>query len=383
MSVLRIPVKAEIIDWAIANGEKTESELKKKYMLDTWKNPQTDHDNPTFKQIQNFSRDTHIPFNYFFKNHLPEEKNEFVKFRTINNNSVQPSRRLIDTIYAMETRQQWMKEYLLDQNETVKFKYSKIFNEHMDPMTAAKEVLALLNLSDILGMAMSDDDFFNVIRTRISSLGIMVMQSGIVGTNTQRPLDVNEFRAFVLIDSVTPLIFINSRDSKKAKVFSLLHELIHIFLGNNEVLNVSPEADIKNERWINQVTINVLIPADQLTKLISKNSSPEDNVKHLSSRFHTSLVATAIRTKELHVFSDHIVDWAKAKQKKDLQLKLEQKSSGGDFYNTAISRIDRYFANAIINTESSGSMAILQAASMLGVTLKTYDATVDKILGMA
>lgn len=383
MAVLRIPVKAEIIDWAIDNGEKTESELKKKYALDTWKNPQTDYDNPTFKQIQNFSRDTHVPFNYFFKNQLPEEKNEFVKFRTINNNSIQPSRRLIDTIYAMETRQQWMKDYLLDQNETVKFKYSKIFNEHMDPIAASKNVLALLNLSDILGTAMSDDDFFNVIRTRISSLGIMVMQSGIVGTNTQRPLDVDEFRAFVLIDSVTPLIFINSRDSKKAKVFSLIHELIHIFLGNNEVLNVSPEADIKNERWINQVTINVLIPADQLTKLISKNSSSEDNVKHLSSRFRTSLVATAIRTKELHVFSDHIVDWAKAKPKKDLQLKLEQKSSGGDFYNTAISRIDRYFANAIINTESSGSMAILQAASMLGATLKTYDATVDKILSMA
>lgn len=383
MAILRIPVKTEIIDWAIDNGEKEESELKKKYALDAWKNPQTDHDNPTFKQIQDFSRDTHIPFNYFFKDKLPEEKNEFVKFRTINNDTVQPSRRLIDTIYAMETRQEWMKEYLLDQNKTVSFQFSKIFSDTMDPVAVSKDVLELLNLSDTLGIAMSDDDFFNVIRTQISSLGIMVMQNGIVGTNTQRPLDVEEFRAFVLIDSVIPLIFVNSRDSKKAKIFSLIHELIHVFLGNNEVLNVSPEDDIANERWINQVTINVLIPANKIDKLISKKVSPENNVKLLSRRFHTSLVATAIRMKELHIWGDNIVDWSKKEQSKYLQLKFEKKSSGGDFYNTAISRIDRYFANAIINTESSGSMAIVQAASMLGVTLKTYDTTVDKILGMA
>jgi len=383
MAILRIPVKTEIIDWAIDNGEKEESELKKKYALDAWKNPQTDHDNPTFKQIQDFSRDTHIPFNYFFKDKLPEEKNEFVKFRTINNDTVQPSRRLIDTIYAMETRQEWMKEYLLDQNKTVSFQFSKIFSDTMDPVAVSKDVLELLNLSDTLGIAMSDDDFFNVIRTQISSLGIMVMQNGIVGTNTQRPLDVEEFRAFVLIDSVIPLIFVNSRDSKKAKIFSLIHELIHVFLGNNEVLNVSPEDDIANERWINQVTINVLIPANKIDKLISKKVSPENNVKLLSRRFHTSLVATAIRMKELHIWGDNIVDWSKKEQSKYLQLKFEKKSSGGDFYNTAVSRIDRYFANAIINTESSGSMAIVQAASMLGVTLKTYDTTVDKILGMA
>ncbi|MFD1420128.1 ImmA/IrrE family metallo-endopeptidase [Lactiplantibacillus songbeiensis] len=383
MAILRIPVKAEIIDWAIDNGEKKELELKKKYALDAWKNPQTDHDNPTFKQIQNFSRDTHIPFNYFFKDKLPEEKNEFVKFRTINNDTVQPSRRLIDTIYAMETRQEWMKEYLLDQNKTISFQFSKVFSDTMDPVAVSKDVLELLNLSDTLGIAMSDDDFFNVIRTKISSLGIMVMQNGIVGTNTQRPLDVEEFRAFVLIDSVIPLIFVNSRDSKKAKIFSLIHELIHVFLGNNEVLNVSPEDDIANERWINQVTINVLIPANKIDKLISKKVSPENNVKLLSRRFHTSLVATAIRMKELHIWGDNIVDWSKKEQSKYLQLKFEKKSSGGDFYNTAVSRIDRYFANAIINTESSGSMAIVQAASMLGVTLKTYDTTVDKILGMA
>lgn len=102
MTTLRIPISSEVIEWAIAYGEKSEDELRKKYRLGAWRNPQSDRDLPTFKQVQDFSRDTRIPFNYFFKKEAPAEDNTFVKFRTINNSAVQPSRRLIDTIHAME-----------------------------------------------------------------------------------------------------------------------------------------------------------------------------------------------------------------------------------------------------------------------------------------
>jgi len=105
--------------------------------LDVWENPKTDHDFPTFKQIQNFSRDTHIPFDYFFKNEVPKEENAFVKFRTVNNAAVQPSRRLIDTIHAMESRQAWMKAYLLEQDDQVQFKLSRRINEDMNAISVA------------------------------------------------------------------------------------------------------------------------------------------------------------------------------------------------------------------------------------------------------
>jgi len=227
---------------------------------------------------------------------------------------------------------------------------------------------------------MTDDDFFTTLRSSISALGIMVMQNGIVGTNTHRPLDVDEFRAFVLVDEVTPLIFINSADSKKAKIFSLIHELVHALLGHNEVLNVSPEDDVISERWINRVTINVLMPAKEVELSMAVDRKFEDNLKRLSRQFHVSLVATAIRLKSLDIYGDSAVTWAKNEQQKNLKSRV--KSSGGNFYNTAISRVDRHFANAVINNESSGNLAVATAASMLGVTLKTYDATVDIALKM-
>lgn len=381
MTTLRIPVSQEVIDWAIAHGEKSEDELRQKYRLDAWKTPQSDRDFPTFKQVQDFSRDTRIPFNYFFKQEAPAEDNTFVKFRTINNSAVQPSRRLIDTIHAMESRQEWMRQYLLEQNDQSHFAFLNSIHDSDHPTHSAKVVLDLLKLADIWKVSMTDDEFFNALRSNISALGIMVMQNGIVGTNTHRPLNVDEFRAFVLVDDVTPLIFINSADSKKAKIFSLVHELVHALLGHSEVLNVSPEDDVASERWINQVTINVLMPVEKANYAMAADRKPEDNLQYLSRKFHVSLVATAIRMKALGIYDDSAVVWAKNEQRQSLESR--GKSSGGNFYNTAISRVDRHFANAVINNESSGNLAVATAASMLGITLKTYDATVDRILGMA
>lgn len=380
-AVVRVPVSEDVINWAIEHGEKSEDELLKKYDLQAWKNPKADHDNPTFKQIQSFSRETRIPFNYFFNQEIPQETNNFVKFRTINNTNVQPSRRLIDTIHEMESRQEWMKAYLLKQEDIQQSKLLNSLNVKMDSQDAAKRVISLLKLTDILEKSMTDDDYFTTLRIRLGSLGIMVMQNGIVGTNTHRPLDVAEFRAFVLIDETVPLIFINSADSKKAKIFSLVHEFIHVMLGQNEVLNVSPDVDVADERWINAVTINALLPEQNICATMSKKSSHKKNLMLLSRKFHTSLVATAIRLETLGIYGRAEVKWAQENQKQNLQLKT--KSSGGDFYNTAISRVDRRFANAVINNESAGSISISSAADMLGVTLKTYNTTVDKILGMA
>lgn len=376
----RVPVNPKILDWAIEHGEKSRSELAQKYPVDAWRNSDS-HDNPTFKQLQRFSQDTHIPFNYFFGTEVPREENTFVKFRTVNNASVQPSRRLIDTIHMMESRQAWMKDDLLNQNEHHRFGLLHQVNLKMSPTTVATTVLNLLTLSESLGTSMTDEDFFTLLRTKISALGIMVMQNGIVGTNTHRPLDVTEFRAFVLIDPVVPLIFINSADSKKAKIFSLLHEFIHVLLGQSEVLNVAPDTALQNERWINRVTINVLMPPTAVKASLAPKQPASANLKFLSRRFHTSLVATAIQLKSMHLYDDRLIDWAEKEQATGLKRKT--KSTGGDFYNTALSRVDRRFANAVINHEASGQLAITSAASMLGVSLKTYDATVDRILGLA
>ena len=70
---LRTPINPIFFEWAVKRSNKNPRELNKKFKkLSEWKKGRV---KPTFKQLENFAKATHVPFGYFFMDQPPVGKN--------------------------------------------------------------------------------------------------------------------------------------------------------------------------------------------------------------------------------------------------------------------------------------------------------------------
>lgn len=221
---------------------------------------------PTFKQIEEFSRKTGIPLGYFFLNALPQEKIELLKFRTVDSEKlINPSRELKITIQDMESIQDWMRDYRQSNGDDA-LEWVGCINEQNTKICTSK-IRKILDIRENWFENVKDSrSAFNFIRNRLSRCGVIVMMNGVMRNNTYKPLNIAEFRAFALTDKFAPLIFINSVDSDAGKLFSLLHETVHIALGRSDLFNVSEYAEITGvsdeEVFCNAVAAEILVPKE-------------------------------------------------------------------------------------------------------------------------
>ena len=193
-------------------------------------------------------------------------------FRTLNNKVAKKiSLNLRDVINQCQLQQDWYIEYA-EENELEKCSLVNKSNLDEDPKDAAEKLKIYLNYKEKdLSKA---DDYRRYLRAVIEQAGVLVFISSTVGNNNTRPLDINEFRGFALSDPYAPLIFINSSDSVSAQIFTMIHELAHIMLGESGISNEAMEeifVSSQIEKWCNAVAANFLVPEDKLKLLYEQN----------------------------------------------------------------------------------------------------------------
>ena len=382
-------VKPIIIQWAIQSAGKDVRGLSDKFdKIDKWTSEESEL---TVSELNKLSKELRIPFGYFFLPEPPDEDIKLLKYRTIDNeDQAKPSRELIDTIKYMEKRQSFMRDALIEDGFLPhEFVGSATIENNTEAL--ASKITQELKLK--INWNKNNPNTFNVLREEISNLGILVMQNGVVGNNNHRILNVAEFRAFVLIDQYVPLIFLNARDSTNAKVFSLCHELVHVWLGVDELYNDNFTSNqiVNNsqlEKFCNEVAAEMLLPLSSIQSTLEPQLDIYTNIKHISKVFNVSELVVCIRLKEKKIIDNKVFNEVYANlliemRENLLGKQLQEKKSGGDYYATNGSRLDARFATTVSRKAREGRILYTEAYELIGAKGKTYDNLIKYVEGRA
>lgn len=381
-------INQEIVAWAQARAGLTVDDLAKKMgvkpdRLMQWK---TGGEAMTFKQMKKLAEKTHTPLGYLFAEKPPEESLPVPDFRTFGDHDAaraRPSVNLLDTIYGMQRRQSWFRDYLIEIGAApLPFTQRDARRESVPAVAASMR--ELLQAEKDQGIAEPFADKEAAMRGLLKSVGdetgVLVVRNGVVGNNTSRPLDVKEFRGFALYDEYAPLIFINNNDAKTAQIFTLAHELAHIYLGQGGVSNLDfrtlDNAD-KAEKFCNAVAAELLVPVEPFLMRWKKRKASGRQIAAMGRRLNVSGLVVARRALENKLISrDWYWDFYNEQEKRARKNPdaADSQKGGGDFYAAYFHRANRRFAAAVVVSALEGRLSYRDAHNLLGVSkTKTFN----------
>ena len=362
---MRVDVKPKLLRWARERASLKLGELAERIpQLPAWERGAA---RPTLKQIERFAKATYTPVGFLFLQEPPIERIPIPDLRTAGNERIErPSPDLLDTVYICQQRQEWYRDFARSVREDpVPFVGSAHLTSDVVE-TAARMRRALGFDLDERRQTPTWTDALRRFIEQADALGILVMCSGVVLNNNRRHLDPEEFRGFAMTDDLAPLIFINGADTKAAQMFTLAHELAHIWLGQSAVSDAQaawlPEHEV--ERWCNQVAAEILVPLAVVREEYQPKVELLAEVNRLARRFKVSTLVILRRIHDVGGLTRQQL-W-KAYEAELERLRAIPRGSGGDFYLTQAARVSKRFARALVVSTLEGQTLHRDAFRLLG-----------------
>jgi len=367
--MIRAPVNPSLLRWARERSGIAYDTLTTKFKkLRAWEEGETQ---PTLKQVEAFALAVHVPVGYLFLTKPPEEAIPIPDFRTLAAHEItRPSPNLLDTIYACQERQGWYREFALVAGQP-KLEFVGSATVNTPPEIIAAEMRETLGFD--LTARQECPTWTDALRMFIGQTdeaGVLVMVSGVVASNNLRRLDPAEFRGFALSDPLAPLIFINGRDTKAAQMFTLAHELAHIWLGASALSNlgIAPRSGSRREEvWCNAAAAELLVPLGALQSAFRQGEPLAETLSRLARTFKVSTLVILRRLLDAGWIDRDCFDEAWDLEVERLRALVQGGSGGGDFYRTTVGRVSNRFARTLIRSTLEGNTLYRDAFRMLGV----------------
>ena len=367
---VRVAVHPALLEWARSRSGIDETVWHKRFPLfDAWIAGDAQ---PTLRQLQDYAAKTYTPVGFLLLDEPPVETLPIADFRTPpgQGRSMQATGNLLDTLRACQARQEWYRDNQLLHNEP-RVDFVGSVTVSTPPAVAATSMRDALGWTgEVREELGSWQEALAQLRERAEDVGVLVTISGIVGSNTHRRLDPNEFRGFALVDDYAPLVFVNGADAKSAQVFTLAHELAHLWLGATGLSDAEAESgrEFAEERWCNAVAAELLVPMSDFEQAFDPAGALRPQLEPLARRYRVSTQVILARVREFGA-----IDWDEFMLERDIErTRIESLDRGrsalaGNYYATKPVQVGKRFTRDLIASTLEGRTTYTEAFRLLGV----------------
>jgi Zn-dependent peptidase ImmA (M78 family) len=216
----------------------------------------------------------------------------------------------------------------------------------------------------------------NYLIEKAEEKGIIVLRNGIVGNNTHRKLNINEFRGFVLYEEIAPVIFINNNDAISAKIFTLIHEIVHILIGQSASFDLRylQSANNEIEQFCDKCTAEFLVPTKEIINIYTQITDLEDLARH----FKVSQIVILRRLLDTSLITQQEF-YSQLKDLYEKELRITP-SSRRNFYHTIPNRLSKRFLYILNSAVKNNTILFRDALRITNLSAKTYDTLINRTI---
>ena len=380
---LQITLQPDVLRWARERAKLQPEELAKKMGV---KQPERvlkweDDGVISVAQVDRLAKCTYTPLGFLYSKEPPADRLPISDFRT-REGTPPPSPALLETVYLMQRRQAWMRDELIEEGAKP-LDFVGAYGMETPTQRVAETMREVLQLTD--GWAETQNtwsDALRLLQNRLDAAGVLVCFNGVVGNNTQRALDPDEFQGFALADDYAPLIFVNGADFKAAQMFTLAHELAHLFIAKSGVSTfqeLQPDSD-ETEQFCDKAAAEFLVPEEGLRAYWS-HAGTDNPHQATARRFKVSSVVAARRALDLDLIGTEAFRSFYRQSADEWRSSRKSETEGGNFWNTQKWRIGPRFATAIARAVKEGRLLYREAYNLTGLKGETFE-NMPKKLGV-
>jgi Zn-dependent peptidase ImmA (M78 family)/transcriptional regulator with XRE-family HTH domain len=377
-------ITLNVLKWARESARMTEetAAAKVSVTVEKFKEWEAGISQPTIRQAQTLAKAYKRPFALFFLPEIPRDFQPLQDFRKSGSKALTTSSIFI--IREIQQKQAWIRD-VYSENQEEKLPFVGRFSINDNPQKVAQDILTTLKINP----AFYKTD--NPIKEWIDSSetnGIFISRTSFI--HSRLKLDSEELQGFAIADPHAPFIFVNSEDWNAPQLFTLVHELAHIWIAETGISN-EVEPDLKNkdkfhpvELFCNEVAANALMPKEIVLAFHTTSFQTSKDVFKIAKQLGVSSFALLVRALNLNIISTttyqklkkqadiDFSDYLKREAEKKARQKEKDKPGGPNYFLLQLNRNSRLFTQTVLDAFRGGFIEPTLASNLLNVQVNKF-----------